>query len=243
MVLVDGASAGATDALMKAVAALPGAGPVQTLFNTHWHPEHTGSNEPLGKAGKTIIAHENTRLWLTTDVTWPWNGRRSSACRRWPSRTRPSTRPARSTSGVRYGYIPDAAHTDGDLYVHFPDAERARRGRRDVGQGWPVVDYVTGGWIGGLVGAHQRLLTLAERADAHRPGPRAGAQPGRPQGPRRRCTATIYERLSTVLNKGRGPAEAVEAKPTKEFDAQMGNPRRVRAPRVREPVGYLSPDA
>ena len=32
--------------------------------------------ELLGKAGRTIIAHENTRLWLTTDVTWSWNGQR-----------------------------------------------------------------------------------------------------------------------------------------------------------------------
>jgi glyoxylase-like metal-dependent hydrolase (beta-lactamase superfamily II) len=48
VVLVDGVSAGATDALMKAVAALPGARPVQTIFNTHWHPEHTGANELLG---------------------------------------------------------------------------------------------------------------------------------------------------------------------------------------------------
>ena len=52
VVLVDGVSAGATDALMKAVAALPGGGPVHTLFNTHWHPEQTGSNELLGKAGQ-----------------------------------------------------------------------------------------------------------------------------------------------------------------------------------------------
>src|SRR6516225_4618919 len=76
VLLVDGASAAASDALIKAVAALPGAGPVHTVFNTHWHPEQTGSNALVGKAGRTIVAHENTRLWLTTDVVWPWNGKR-----------------------------------------------------------------------------------------------------------------------------------------------------------------------
>ena len=76
VVLVDGGSAGASDALMKVVSGLPGGGPVHTLFNTHWHPEQTGSNEPLGKAGAAIIAQENTRLWLATDVTWSWNGKR-----------------------------------------------------------------------------------------------------------------------------------------------------------------------
>src|SRR4051794_6676242 len=61
VLLVDGGSASGSNAVMKAVAALPGGGAVRTLFNTHWHPEQTGSNELLGKAGATIIAHENTR--------------------------------------------------------------------------------------------------------------------------------------------------------------------------------------
>src|SRR5215472_15139873 len=76
VVLVDGGSARGSDALMKAVSGLPGGGRVHTLFNTHWHPEQTGSNESLGKTGATIIAQENTRLWLATDITWPYDGRR-----------------------------------------------------------------------------------------------------------------------------------------------------------------------
>src|SRR5688572_2880470 len=43
VILVDGASASASGDLMKAVAELPGGRPVQTLFNTHWHPEQTGA--------------------------------------------------------------------------------------------------------------------------------------------------------------------------------------------------------
>ncbi len=48
VLLVDGCSAAGSAALMKAVASLPGGGPVHTLFNTHWHPEQTGSNEAIG---------------------------------------------------------------------------------------------------------------------------------------------------------------------------------------------------
>src|SRR5205807_164657 len=65
-------------------------------------------------------------------------------------------------SGVRYGYIPDAAHTDGDLYVYFPKQNVLAVGDVVSGQGWPVVDWVTGGWIGGIVGGLQRLQTLAD---------------------------------------------------------------------------------
>src|SRR4029453_14829552 len=61
VLLVDGGSASASGGLIKAVSGLPGGGPVHTIFNTHWHPEQTGSNERLGKAGKTIVPQSNTR--------------------------------------------------------------------------------------------------------------------------------------------------------------------------------------
>ena len=75
VLLVDGGSANGADRLMNFISKVPGGGRVHSLFNTHWHPEQTGLNERLGKAGATIIAHENTRLWLTQNITWPWNGR------------------------------------------------------------------------------------------------------------------------------------------------------------------------
>src|SRR5882672_6739654 len=64
LALVDGGAAGQSSGLLQRVSAL---GKVHTLFNTHWHPEQTGSNESLGKAGASIVAHENTRQWLTED--------------------------------------------------------------------------------------------------------------------------------------------------------------------------------
>ena len=178
---------GASDALMKAVAGLPGGGPVHTIFNTHWHPEQTGSNEPLGKAGATIIAHENTRLWLTTDVTWPWNGQRFKTLAEDRAAEQDLLRrPAQLDSGVRYGYIPDAAHTDGDMYVYFPTAERARGGRRRLGPGLAGRSTgATGGWIGGIVGG------LAAAADA---GQRRTRGSCRGAG---RCSAWRISRRST----------------------------------------------
>jgi len=242
VVLVDGGSAGAYDALMKAVSALPGGGPVQTIFNTHWHPEQVGANEPLGKAGRTIIAHENTRLWLATDVTYPWNGQRFKRLAKvaQPNKTFYTT--GQLASGVRYGYLPDAAHTDGDLYVYFPQQNVLAVGDAVSGQGWPAVDYITGGWIGGIVGGLQRLQTLANDdtriVPAH--GPVLGMADLKAQY---QMYGTIYDRLTQLLNKGRGPSEAVAAQPTKEFDAQMGNPDEFVRRAFESLWGYLSPDA
>ncbi len=243
VLLVDGASAGASDALMKAVSALPGGGgPVHTIFNTHWHAEQTGLNEQLGKAGRTIVAHENTRLWLATDVTWPWNGRRFKRVPKiaQPNKTFYDT--GQTNAGVRYGYIPDAAHTDGDLYVYFPKQNVLAVGDAVSGQGWPFVDYSTGGWIGGIVGALQRLQTVANADTRIVPGrgPVLGLADLKGQ---QEMYGTIYDRLTQLLNRGRGPSEAVAAAPTKEFDAQMGNPDEFVRRAFESLWGYLSPDA
>jgi cyclase len=242
VLLVDGGSASASDALMKAVSGLPGGGTVHTIFNTHWHPEQTGSNERVGKAGRTIVAQENTRLWLTTDVTWPWNGRRFTRLPKiaQPNKTFYTT--GELDSRVRYGYIPDAAHTDGDLYVYFPQQNVLAVGDVVSGQGWPVVDYTTGGWIGGIVGGLQRLQSLANEETRVVPGrgPVLGLEDLKAQ---HEMYGTIYDRLTQLLNKGRGPGEAVAAQPTKEFDAQMGNPDEFVRRAFESLWAYLSPDA
>ena len=240
--LVDGCSARSADALMKAVAALPQSGPVHTLFNTHWHPEQTGSNEPLGKAGRTIIAHENTRLWLTTDVTWPWDGRKFTRLAKvaQPNKTFYDT--GSLESGVRYGYISDAAHTDGDMYVYFPRQNVLVVGDAVSGQGWPIVDWVSGGWIGGMVGGVQRLQTVGNADTRVVParGPVLGMQDLRTQYD---MYGTIYDRLTQLLNKGRSPGEAVAAKPTKEYDALMGDGDEFVRRAFESLWAYLSPDA
>lgn len=241
VVLVDGASAAGSDALMKAVAGLAGGGPVTTLFNTHWHPEQTGSNELVGKAGKTIIAQENTRLWLTTDVTWPWNGKKF---KRLPKAAQPNTTfyANGELDGVRYGYIPDCAHTDGDLYVQFPKQNVLAVGDAMCGDGWPVVDYETGGWIGGQVGALQRLQALADNDTRIVParGPVLTLADLKSQ---LQMYATLYQRLTTALNRGKSPGEAVADKPAKEFEAKMGNADEYVRRSFESLWGYLSPDA
>jgi glyoxylase-like metal-dependent hydrolase (beta-lactamase superfamily II) len=242
VLLVDGGAAGASDALMNAVSRLPGAGPVRTIVNTHWHAEQTGSNERLGRAGGTIIAHENTRLWLTTDVTWPWDGRRFT---RLPTVAQPNRTfydKGELQSGVRYGYIPDAAHTDGDLYVYFPEQNVLAVGDAVSGQGWPVVDWATGGWIGGIVGGLQRLQTLANAETRIVPA-RGPVLSLRDLEAQHEMYGTIYDRLTQLLNRGRGPGEAVAARPTKEFDAQMGNPDEFVRRAFESLWAYVSPDA
>jgi cyclase len=246
LLLVDGGLAENADALAQAVAALPNGGPVRTLFNTHWHPEQTGSNEKLGMAGATIIAHENTRLWLQQNITWPWNGQKF---KKLPKIAQPNktfydkgTLDSGIGSHIQYGYIPDAAHTDGDLYVYFPQQNVLAVGGAAYGQGWPVVDWWTGGWIGGIVGGLQRIQSVANRDTRIVPG-RGPVLSFADIAAQAEMYGTIYDRLNQMLNKGRGPSEAVEAKPAKEFEAKMGNSDEFIRRAFESQWAYLSPDA
>jgi cyclase len=62
-VLIDDQYAPMTPKIQAAVADL-GATPVKYLINTHWHGDHSGGNENLGKAGALIFAHDNVRIRL-----------------------------------------------------------------------------------------------------------------------------------------------------------------------------------
>jgi cyclase len=242
VVMVDGGLAQNAAALAQAVAALPRGGPVRTLFNTHWHPEQTGSNQSLGMAGATIIAQENTRLWLQQNITWPWNGQKFT---KFPKIAQPNKTfydKGALDSGIRYGYISDAAHTDGDLYVYFPEQNILAVGDAAYGQGWPVVDWWTGGWIGGIVGGLQRIQSVANKDTKVVPA----------QGPvlsfadiagQLEMYGTIYDRLNQMLNKGHSPSEGVAAKPAKEYEAKMGNPDEFIRRSFESLWAYLSPDA
>jgi hypothetical protein len=53
----------------------------------------------------------------------------------------------------------------------------------------------------------------------------------------------IFDRLNQMLNKGRGPSEAVEAKPAKEYEARMGNSDEFIRRAFESQWAYLSPDA
>ena len=250
VLLVDGGSAAGSDAVLKAVAALPNGGKIHTLFNTHWHPEQTGSNEKLGLAGATIIAHENTRLWLQQNIAWPWNGQKF---KKLPKIAQPNktfydngTLDSGIGSVIQYGYISDAAHTDGDLYVYFPRHNVLAVGDAAYGpsyeQSWPVVDWWTGGWIGGIVGGLQRIRSVVNPDTKIVPA-RGDVLSFADIAAQVEMYGTIYDRLNQMLNKGRGPAEAVEAKPAKEYEAKMGNPDEFIRRSFESLWAYLSPDA
>src|SRR5688572_31631855 len=63
--VVDDQFAPLTPKVLAAIATITDR-PVRFVLNTHWHFDHTGGNENMGKAGALVIAHDNVRRRMST---------------------------------------------------------------------------------------------------------------------------------------------------------------------------------
>jgi cyclase len=224
--LVDGGTAERSADLLKAVAELSGGKPVQVLFNTCWHLENTGSNDTLGKAGTKIIAHENTKLWMGTEFHVQWQNKtykpRAKEAR--PTQTFYTT--GKMTFGkeeIQYGYL-GQAHTDGDIYVHFPGPNILVTGDVFTAGAYPILDWSTGGWIAGEADAASMLVDLTNEQTKVVPG-RGGVQTQANLKELAEMTKVMLTRFVDLLRDGRSAGDMFRAAPTKDFDAKWGDPK------------------
>jgi len=223
--MIDGGLAANADALLAAVQAATGNDRVQMLINTHWHPEQTGCNEAVGRAGGVIFAHENTRMYLASAVRSAlYDGRLEplSAAGRPTETTRGDGMLEFAGRRIDYGYLPQA-HTDGDLYLHFPDDDVLVAGGVVSGVRWPLLDYLNGAWYGGRVRALQWLAELVNPDTVVIPadGP---AITGREIVRQRDIYLDLFETLIAYMNMGFGAEDAVEHNPLAAFEADYGDP-------------------
>lgn len=227
VVMIDGGTAERSGDLLKAIGRHANGARPATLFNTHWHWDHTGSNERLGKAGAKIIAHENTKLWLGADFEVEWENRAYAPRPKqaWPNDTfYDGTRTFDfGNRKLAYGWLP-RAHTDGDIYVHIPDQNVLVAGDlMSVGR-YPILDVATGGWIGGMVDANKALLDLCDDKTVIVPGT-GPLQSKADLLAQHQMLSTMKDRLVGLMRKGMGTDDLLAAPPTGEFDAKWGDPK------------------
>jgi cyclase len=223
--MIDGGRAANAEALLAAVKSATGASRIHTLINTHWHPEQTGANEAVGRSGGAIVAHEKTATYESNTVysSVMFTGRLAPL----PKVARP-TRTVRDDGSMEFagqqidfGYMP-AAHTDGDLYVHVPTVNLLVAGGVVSAEGWPLLDYRNGAWLGGRVRALQRLAGLVKPDTRVVPADgrvMTGAEIVR----HRDMYQKLFETMIGYLNMGLGPEDAVQRRPLKELEAELGD--------------------
>jgi glyoxylase-like metal-dependent hydrolase (beta-lactamase superfamily II) len=204
--------------------------PVRFVVNTHWHGDHTGGNENLGKAGAILVAHANVRKRMSEkqfieafdrtvepspngalpvvtfeqSVTFHWNDETIEVVHVAP------------------------AHTDGDSFVHFRGANAIHAGDVFFNGMYPFIDTSTGGNLEGMTQAVGRIL---ERCDGEtRIIPGHGPLASRADLERyHQMLTTVRDRVAPMLQAGKSRDEVIAAKPTADLDADWGG-------------GFMKPD-
>ena len=220
--LVDDQFAPLTDKIRAAIAQL-GDAPIRFVFNTHWHGDHTGGNENLGRAGALIVAHDNVRVRMATEqISEIWN------------RTTPPSPavalPVVTFEGevsfhlageeIRAFHVPPA-HTDGDAVVHFRRSNVIHTGDIFFNGLYPFVDTDSGGHIDGVIAACEEILELCDANTRIIPG----------HGPLASrddlvtyhdLLRTIRDRIADRIARGETLEQVQAAHPTAEWDGSWG---------------------
>jgi cyclase len=210
-VLVDG---GAPKSFDKVMASLGANAKVHTLFNTHHHLDQTGNNERFsteGTQGTAIVAHKRTLEWMSADhwiqADERYERARLKAAR--PTETFLTTGSLQSGGEqIDYGHL-TLAHTNGDIYVHFRNANVLAVGDVASPLRDPALDYVTGAWIGGRVDSMDILLTLANEQTRIVPayGPVMSKAEFKAE---RDVMEEVRKRLFDQVREGDGPKDMLE---------------------------------
>jgi cyclase len=224
--LIDDQFAPLTPKILDAVKAISDK-PVRFLMNTHWHGDHVGGNENLGKAGVVIIAHDNVYkrmsvggaiqllkqnyapapkvalpvITFTTTATFHLNG-----------------------DDVTSTHLPPA-HTDGDSFVRFTKANVIHTGDVFAAYRYPFMDVESGGSIKGIVRAIDRLMPMLDENTKVIPG-HGGLSSKKDVLAYRKMISTVVGRIEPMAKSGKTLQQVLAAKPTREFDEEWGKFRK-----------------
>ncbi len=146
--------------------------PLRYVINSHWHWDHTGGNENYGRAGKTIVAHDNTYVRMSTDqfvAAFNFNQPASPEAAL-PAITFNDTATLRFNDlTIRMIHVPNA-HTDSDAFVHFTEANVVHTGDVYVTSAYPFIDSSTGGTLDGEIAALELLGEITDEDTIVIPG-------------------------------------------------------------------------
>ena len=221
VLMIDDQFAPLSEKLKAAIGALSSE-TIRLLVNTHIHGDHTGGNENFGKMGIDIVAHDNVRVRLARGV----NSGAPSPAAALPVVTYGDKMWVHlNGETVTIGKLPPA-HTDGDSYIHFANADVIHAGDVFRTVGYPGVDFNNGGSVQGTIEALQALVDLA--------GPNTKIVPGHGVVSTREdvaafrdLTIELEKRFTDLIRQGMTLEQVVAAKPTADLDGRYGSSERL----------------
>jgi len=197
--------------------------PIRFVINTHWHRDHTGGNEAMGRAGAAIVAHENVRRRLASPQSIP----------AFNMKTKPA--PAAALPQVTFGDAVSlhfngdharilhqpAAHTDGDAFVHFTRANVIHAGDLFFNGIYPFIDGSNGGSITGVIKAVDMILGIANEKTRIIPGHGPMAT-RRDLVKYRDMLKSVHGRVARAMSAGQSAKELVKSGAFNDIEKSWG---------------------
>lgn len=220
--IIDDQFAPLTQKILKAVKAAGGETP-RFLINTHFHGDHTGGNENLGKEGALIVAHDNVRVRMLSGAFIKAFGVKISPAEKEALPVMTFSKDMQfhiNNESVKAIHAP-AAHTDGDSFIHFKNANVIHADDTFFNGFYPFIDADHGGSLPGMIKATDAMLAITDSYSKIIPGHGPLADRNDLQAYRDMLN-TAYNRLLKLKNEGVSVEDAIIKAPLEDLEAQWG---------------------
>jgi cyclase len=243
VLVVDTMRAGQAEALLAEIKRLAGDKPIRYVVNTHVHPDHTGGNEVIAGAGRSIvagnfagqvgqdaanmagvIAHEN----VLNRMSAPVGTQAPRPFKSWPTDTFfvGAKDLYFNGEGVELVHVP-AAHTDGDVMVWFRKSDVVVAGDLFITTTFPVIDVPLGGNLNGVIAGLNRIIDITIPRDKQEGGTYVIPGHGRLTDEAdvvdyRDMVTIIRDRLQDAIKKNESLAQIKAAGLLRDYEGRYG---------------------
>ena len=223
VLLVDSLFDPMTDALLAAVREVTEED-IKYLINTHIHIDHVGGNENLAELGVLIFAHDNTRLrFLEEKSHFPRAG--GSFAPQQPVAARPvitfnDTMSFHLNGEEVRAFLVPPAHTDGDVFVYFPESDVLHLGDVYRTTSYPIIDVYNGGTLRGTIAAMDIAIDIAGTDTKIIPGHGLEVVGRDELIEFRDMILDIQGQVLGMIRDGKKLHEVMAAQPTSAYDAE-----------------------